>query len=310
MTKRTIKFSIKSVIAISFLLYFTFFSISAQYQPSANAVQTDTYEVGPQDVLRISVAGRAMIDETFPVSANGTINFPLLGDVPVSGLTTQNIEQKITDSLAQDYLVDPKVYVAVEKYNSQKVIVWGEVKSPGIYVLMGKTSLLEIIAQAGGMTDKASKRVKLIQNAPDVITSADVNEAIRGALSKREPNTLDIRQLVKDGTITDKLLVTSGDVIVVEAQKDSDINEQQVYVTGCLNKPGAYEYQNGLTALSLCIMAGGFTTRAALQRATLIRNMDGTDKVYQLNLDKIKKGKSADFKLKPGDRLNVPESFW
>jgi polysaccharide export outer membrane protein len=295
---------------IPFVSFFILFSIFLSYQPPVYALQTDTYKVGPSDIVRISVAGRSDINDAFPVSANGTINFPLLGNVMVAGLTTQKIEQKLTDLLGKDYLVNPRVYVAMEKYNSQKVIVWGEVKSPGIYVLTGETTLLEIIAQAGGMADEAGKRVQLVHNAPDVIASSDVNGAIRGAMSKQKPVVIDIGQVVKDGNPTGELAVASGDVIVVEAKKDTDINEQQVYVTGCLSKPGAYDYQNGLTAMSLCIIAGGFTNRAAPQRATLIRKVEREDKVYQINLDQVKRGKAIDFELKPGDRLNVPESFW
>jgi len=284
------------------------------YQSPAYALQTDAYKVGPSDILRISVAGRSDIKDAFPVSASGTINFPLLGNVTVAGLTTQKIEQKLTELLGKDYLVNPRVYVAMEKYNSQKVIVWGEVKSPGIYVLTGETTLLEIIAEAGGMTDKAGKRIQLIHNAPDVIASTDFYEAIKGAISKQKPVVIDISQVVKDGNLSAELAIASGDVIVVEAKKDTDINEQQVYITGCLSKPGAYDYQNGLTALSLCIIAGGFTNRAAPQKATLIRKVEGEDKVYDkvydIDLAKVKKGKAIDFELKPGDRLNVPESFF
>jgi polysaccharide export outer membrane protein len=203
----------------------------------------------------------------------------------------------------------------MEKYNSQKVIVWGEVKSPGTYVLTGKATLLEIVAQAGGITEKAGKRVMLFRHALDIISSdTDVSNAVKGAISKNDPIIIGIDRLVKGITLAEDLVVASGDVIVVEAQKDSDINEQRVYITGSLNKPGAYDYQNGLTAMGLCVIAGGFTNRAAPQRATLIRKVDGKDKVYDkvydIDLERVKKGKDIDFELKPGDRLNVPESFW
>ncbi|MEW6382253.1 MAG: polysaccharide biosynthesis/export family protein [bacterium] len=266
------------------------------------------YKVGPLDILRISVAGKPGIDAVFPVSPDGIINFPLLGDVPVSGLTVKEIERKITDLLGKDYLVDPKVYVSMEKYNSQKVIVWGEVQSPGAYVLTGRTTLLEIIAQAGGLTEEAGRRVALFHNALDSLHDARID--IPGTLDKKDSIIIDIDQLTKNGNLIKDFLVTSGDLIIVEAQKDSDINEQRVYITGCLAKPGSYEYQNGLTALSLCIIAGGFSDRAAPHKATVIRNLDGEDKVYKIDLNKIKRGKAADFKLRPGDRLNVPESFW
>jgi len=298
-----------------FLLFFLFllFLLSQAYQTAAvYAVPTDTYKVGPLDVLRINIAGRPGINEVFPVSSDGIIGFPWVGNISVSGLTVREIEQKITSLLAKDYLVNPQVYVSMEKYNSQKVVVWGEVKSPAVYVLTGKTTLLEIVAQAGGITEKAGRRIRLFRHAVDITSSdADVSKTVTGAISKHEPIIIDLDRLVKGVTLAEDLVIASGDVIVVEAQKDSDINEQRVYITGSLNKPGAYDYQIGLTALGLCIIAGGFTNRAAPQRGTLIRKIEeGKDKVYDIDLERIKKGKAIDFELKPGDRLNVPESFW
>ncbi|MEW5804395.1 MAG: polysaccharide biosynthesis/export family protein [bacterium] len=291
-------------------LLFIIFLLLQAYQAIVFAAPPDVYKVGNLDVLKINVAGRPAINEVFPVSSDGTISFPWLGNVWVAGLTVKEIEEKITGLLGQDYLVDPKVYVSMEKYNSQKVIVWGEVKSPGTYVLTGRATLLEIVAEAGGVTEKAGRRIMLFRHALDVVAGIDASEAVEGVMKKEGPTVIDIDRLVKGSGLEGDLTVSSGDVIVVEAQKDSDINEQRVYITGCLSNPGAYDYQNGLTALSLCIIAGGFTNRAAPQKATLVRKVKGEDKVYQIDLDRVKRGKAIDFELKPGDRLNVPESFW
>jgi polysaccharide export outer membrane protein len=178
----------KSVLLLC-VVFFMGFSVFSFYPHCMvlYALQTDSYKVRISDVLRISVAGKAGINDLFPVSSDGSINFPLLGKVSVCGLTVREIEQKLTDLLGKDYLVDPKVYVSVEKYDSQKVIVWGEVKSPGEYVLSGRTTLLEIIAQAGGMTDKASRRVMLFQDVKDPVQKSDIAEAVRGAIGKKDP---------------------------------------------------------------------------------------------------------------------------
>ncbi|MCL6582191.1 MAG: polysaccharide biosynthesis/export family protein [bacterium] len=305
----------KFILSLCMLFIFILFYICAinfnQAAAAAASLGDEAYKVGPLDVLRITVAGKPGIDALFTISDDGLINFPLIGEVTVSGLTVQEIKQKITDLLGKDYLVDPKVFVSIEKYNSQKVIVWGEVKSPGVYVLTGRTTLLEIIAQAGGITDRAGKRITLFHNALDPKQREGVSVAeIVGSVGQKDALVIDIDQLVQKRDLSERFLVSSGDVIIVEAQKDSDINQQRVYITGCLARPGSYEYQNGLTALSLCIIAGGFSDRAAPQKATLIRNIDGKDIVYKIDLNKIKSGQAADFKLKPGDRLNVPESFW
>ena len=99
-------------------------------------------------------------------------------------------------------------------------------------------------------------------------------------------------------------------MVFLEKKKDLDINEQRVYITGKVKNPGAYEYQNGLTALNLCIVAGGFDEASAPNMATLCRNMQGEQKIYKIDLNKVMKGKSVDLSLMPGDRFNIPESYW
>ena len=76
-----------------------------------------------------------------------------------------------------------------------------------------------------------------------------------------------------------------------------------------VKNPGLHDYQPGLTALSVCIMAGGFDKFAAPNRATIIRTVDGAQEVIKIDLEKVIKGKLADVPLKPGDRLHIPESW-
>ena len=124
----------KALPAISISLVLCFCICICICQGYAYASQTDAYRVGPSDVLEISVWGEPDLNKTIPVSSDGIINFPLLGNVNVAGMTVKEIEQKITGLLGKDYLVDPQVYVSIKEYNSQKVIVLGEVKKPGPYV--------------------------------------------------------------------------------------------------------------------------------------------------------------------------------
>jgi len=76
----------------------------------------------------------------------------------------------------------------------------------------------------------------------------------------------------------------------------------KVYVLGEVQRPGAYNVRDGLTALNACILAGGFSDYAALNRVRVIRQSN----VYKINMGKVRNGKNPDMVLRPGDRIEVP----
>jgi polysaccharide export outer membrane protein len=80
----------------------------------------------------------------------------------------------------------------------------------------------------------------------------------------------------------------------------------KVYVLGEVTRPGAYSVRDGLTALNACILAGGFSEYAALNRVKVIRQVKDRLDVYKIDLGKVRKGKKPDLVLKPGDRIEVP----
>jgi len=80
----------------------------------------------------------------------------------------------------------------------------------------------------------------------------------------------------------------------------------QVFVMGAVNKPGAYGFQEGLTALRACLLAGGFTDYASLKKVKVTRVVDGKSQTITFDLDKVSKGKNEDPVLVRGDRVEVP----
>jgi len=83
----------------------------------------------------------------------------------------------------------------------------------------------------------------------------------------------------------------------------------KIYVEGEIKAPNAYDFQPGITALKVCITAGGFTTFAAPNRTKIIRKNKDKIEVIKINLEKVQNGKIPDIELKPGDRVYVPESW-
>ena len=109
------------------------------------------YRIGPQDVLDISVFKVPELSKTVQVADVGTVNLPLVGEIPAAGRTAQEVEHDLTSKLGAKYLKSPQVTVLVKEYNSQRVTVEGAVKAPGVHAIKGKMSLVQLIAIAGGL---------------------------------------------------------------------------------------------------------------------------------------------------------------
>jgi polysaccharide export outer membrane protein len=155
---------------------------------AGGAATTDTaeasYRVAPGDVLEILIyAGAEKQDGvTSRVSPAGLITCPLVGDVGVAGLTTQQIASQLRDRLARDYYVDPQVMVNVQEYVG-KVYVIGEVKRPGMYGLHERLTVLNACILAGGFTDFASPgrvRVTRVKDGVTRVLRIDLARVQRG----------------------------------------------------------------------------------------------------------------------------------
>jgi len=123
------------------------------------------YQIGPMDVLDISVFNVPELTKTVEVAGNGTINLPLLGEVPAAGKTAQQLERELTAKLGAQYLQNPQVTVMVKENNSQHVTVQGAIDKPGVYSLKGKTTLLELVAMAGGFKDTSDSTVLVLRTS-------------------------------------------------------------------------------------------------------------------------------------------------
>jgi len=103
------------------------------------------------------------LSKTVQVAETGSINLPLLGEVPAAGKTAQQLERDLATKLGAQYLQNPQVTVLVKENNSQRVTIQGAVAKPGVYPLGGKTSLLELVAIAGGFNSNSDSTVLVLR---------------------------------------------------------------------------------------------------------------------------------------------------
>ena len=122
----------------------------APAKPTSSTEATG-YRIGPQDVLDVAVFKVPELSKSVQVADAGTVNLPLVGEIPAAGKTAQEVERDLTAKLGAKYLRSPQVTVFVKEYNSHQVTVEGAVRKPGVYPIKGKTSLLQAIAMAQGL---------------------------------------------------------------------------------------------------------------------------------------------------------------
>ena len=294
-------YTFKRIINLSLLLLVFITGGTAQAQPEA-------YRIGPRDVITLSIyAGGELQNQVhLTVSEKGTINVPFIGSVRAGGRTILELEILITIPLARDYFVNPEVNISIKEYHSLQYFISGAVKSPGLYEMTSRATLLELIAKAGGVLPTRGN-VAYIQRKslePGGEKHDEKNRPPQNGSIK-----VDLKKLLDQGDMTQNRALESGDVVYIPLQKALNVAESKVYVGGEVKKPGLFDYQPGLTALNACIMAGGFTKFAAPNRARVIRHQGDEQLIIKINLNDVKKGKIADVKLLPGDRVHIPETW-
>ena len=129
-------------------------------QPDAGsgnkAGHDDNFVIGNDDLLAISVWKETELTKSVPVRSDGKISLPLVGEIQAAGRTPAQLEKEITEKL-KNFITTPEVTVVVEKVNSRKYNVLGEVTKPGSYLLTTDTTVMDAIAAAGGFRDFAKK---------------------------------------------------------------------------------------------------------------------------------------------------------
>jgi polysaccharide biosynthesis/export protein len=108
------------------------------------------YKIGAQDLMEISVFGQPDLARTVRVNSSGDISLPLIGTIAAVGLTAQQLERKIANSLGEKYLQNPQVSVFMKEFTTLRFTVEGAVQKPGVYPLTGQMTLLRALAVAGG----------------------------------------------------------------------------------------------------------------------------------------------------------------
>ena len=341
------------------------------FEPDLRIATPKNYTIGPDDELVIDIFGYQEANYRLPVSAEGTINIPLIGAISVNGLTVEQATKRIKDKMQKNGYGSlangqTQVQISIGKIRTIKVTVIGDAKKPGTYSLSSLSSLFNVLYLAGGPTDKGSFReIELIRNnkvfvkldAYDFLLKGDQSNNIRlvdqdviripvakvqvsllGQV-KREgifellpkdnlQNLIDFsggfgneayKASVQIKQVTDKerrvkdlakeafgsYFPLKGDSVFVGKILNRYTNS--VNITGAVYRPGSYELENGLTLSRLIAKADGLNEDAFKDRGVVIRinDSDLSKKIISFNVQAIVAKTVADIILQKNDEVVI-----
>jgi len=296
------------------MIFITFIGTARGAGSSVGAID---YRVGPKDVIQVTVlaGGESQVFTKLVVTGSGELNVPFIGTLQARGLTQDELERSIQADLARDYFVNPQVQVQIIAYHSLQYFISGAVKQSGLYELNFHPTLMDLIAKAGGVSPDRGNLAYILRGGDargeeDLTTATSDADAFESKLTGRESIRINLIKLLDQGDMRDNITLESGDTVYIPLSKSQNQAFSKVYVDGEVKSPGVYEFYPGLTAFAACIMASGFSTYAAPNRARVIRSSEsGEQQIFKINLEKVQRGDTPDFPLQPGDRIFIPESW-
>src|SRR5438552_1572768 len=297
------------------------------------------YVIGNGDVIDIEVFDVKELSREVRVSQTGSIGIPLVPvRLHVGGLTEVQTEKKIAEVLEANGLVShPQVSVSVKERKSKPITVVGAVQHAMVYQAERPVTILEVLAEAGGIANDAGDTV--IVTRPFEETSVDSSDppsigpedpaaatttpkestesgaAPAESASKppalNEPPplsntiTINLNELVESGSATNNIILRAGDIVTVP-------HAGIAYILGAVVKPGGYVMANDrsqMSTLRLLALSGGLSRTAKKDRAVIIRkDIQGQQREVAVDLKKVLDRTTEDVPLQASDILYVPDS--
>jgi len=253
----------------------------------------EEYYLGYHDILTITVFGRqdpvkgtTDITRDAEIRDDGMISYPLIGDLMAAGLTIPDLQQNIIEKL-KEYITNPKIDIQVKEYGSRDVSILGEVNKPRVIYLRGKTTLLEAVAKADGLTDKANLKGVYIIRRDRIIP-------------------IDLHTLITEGDLKYNLDLKRKDIVYIP-----NIQDQRVYVIGEVKSPGVIPFAGKLLTVAEVIgSAGDFKVSAKKSNIKIIRGGLEKPTIITVDFNRIIEGNiSENIELHSEDIVFVPASL-
>ena len=252
------------------------------------------YQIGPEDILKVTVYGHDDLTQTVVVQSDGTFVFPLIGRVKGGDLSPKELERKITVLLSQGFIRNPQVTVIVQEYRSKTIFVVGEIMRPGTYPLSGSRTLVEALAKAGPTTANAGAEVVIVRPHGEVQGPVLPNQVGEGPASASAEVIRVSMPDIQAGDLTKNVLLRPNDTVFVPLAP-------KVFVSGEVRNPGAYPFTPGTTVRQAISLAGGLTEDGSSGRIRVVRTVEGKSRELKIKLEDA---------IQPGDTIVVKSKLF
>jgi polysaccharide export outer membrane protein len=218
--------------------------------------------LGPDDVIRISVYGYDDLKTETRVSADGRITFPLIGEVPVSGKSNMELEESIAVRLIEGgFIHDAQVSVTVLEHVSQQVSVLGYVNKPGRYPLDSNSSVVDLIAMAGGISELGGDKLLVTRLVED----------------KPQQMELKLPTVISQTQPLPSFKMQQGDTVYVP-------KAPMFYIYGEVKNPGEYPLRQDLSVVKALSIGGGLTLRGT-ENGIVVKRKDASGHLQEIDVE-------------------------
>ena len=262
--------------------------------PAATASPPPEYQIGPEDILKVTVYGHEDLTQTVVVQSDGTFVFPLIGRIKGGDLSPKELERKITVLLSQGFIRNPQVTVLVQEYRSKTIFVVGEIMRPGTYPLSGSRTLVEALAKAGPTTANAGGEVVIVRPHGEVQGPVLPNQVGVGPASASAEVIRVNMPDIQAGDLTKNVLLRPNDTVFVPLAP-------KVFVSGEVRNPGAYPFAARTTVRQAISLAGGLTEDGSSGRIRVVRTVEGKSRELKIKIDDP---------IQPGDTIVVKSKLF
>ena len=282
------------------------------------------YVIGGGDLLGIEVFDVPELSREVRVNESGFVSIPLVPvKVQAAGLTAFQLQDKLAELLQSNGLVThPQITVTVKEQHSEPITVIGAVRTPLTLQAVHQMTLLQVLSQAGGITDDAGSKVLITRvrrlpdpgspdsvnppNNPSASDQAANSQAVSEGAENKDSISIDLNDLLDSGDPKYNIPLYGGDVVTVP-------HSGVIYAVGAVQRPGGFAMETDrqqLTVLKIVSLAGGLTPTAKPGNAVILRQPPGSAQRLQLPVDvkRILTLKSEDLTLQRNDILYVPDS--
>jgi protein involved in polysaccharide export with SLBB domain len=274
------------------------------------------YILGTGDVIAISVEHLNEVSGTYPISAEGEINFPtLLPPIKASGQTAKRLEALLTEHLLE-YMFAPKVKVTIIERHSHKVLLLGGFQKPSVYELQHeRVPLLELIFEAGGIRElNRNDELIILRNTASAVTGAEnptLASTEAASLTPKQFRQLqsipvNLYSLLKEGDISQNIPIQNGDVIYLSSFLAE--SSQYVYLLDG-HAAQVIPYQKDLTFLKSLLRSGiAPNTIGSEQKVRILRDSEGTQRFIEVAFNSQNYWTDAEIQLQPEDIIILPNA--